>query len=247
MGGYVQLDRKIMKWEWYDDANTFRVFVHLLLTCNHKAAKWHGQNVLRGQVITGRLKLATVLGLTEMQVRTSLNKLKNTGEITIKTTNQNSLVTICKYNTYQSKENEDNQQNNQQTIQRITNEQPTDNQRVTTNNNDNKEKKEKKIIHSTYKPIAENFNGLPEIKVGAVIQLLKITKQVDVSTDDVTGLWEIFKVQNLTGKKPYKDEEDVHSHFINWSKNQKQNNGKRDTSNKSNTKSVGRTITFDRP
>lgn len=172
MAGYVQLDRKILKWEWYDDANTFRLFVHLLLTCNHKNAKWHGQNVLRGQVVTGRLKLAAVLGLSEMQIRTSLNKLKSTGEITMKTTSQNSIITICKYDTYQSNKNEDNQQDNQQNNQQITNEQPTSNQRVTTNNNDNNDNNslpvidpEKykfwflKIYHSNYETYKSVFNG----------------------------------------------------------------------------------------
>lgn len=70
-------------------------------------------------------------------------------------------------------------------------------------------------------PLPENFNGLPEIKIGAVIQLFKITKQTDLSNEQVTGFWEIFKVQNLTGKKYYNDEDDVYSHFINWVKMQK--------------------------
>lgn len=49
-------------------------------------------------------------------------------------------------------------------------------------------------------PLPENFNGLPEIKIGSVIQLFKITKQTDISKQDVSGLWEVFKIQNLTGK-----------------------------------------------
>jgi hypothetical protein len=70
-------------------------------------------------------------------------------------------------------------------------------------------------------PIAKNFNGLPEIKIGSVIELFKITKQTDISSEQVSGLWNVFKIQNLTGKKYYANEDEVYSHFINWSKNQK--------------------------
>ena len=75
------------------------------------------------------------------------------------------------------------------------------------------------------KPVAADFNGLPDIIAGSVIQLMKITKQTDVTTADVNGLWDVFKVQNLTGKKYYKDKEGVYSHFINWSKTQKIDHG----------------------
>ena len=41
-----------------------------------------------------------------------------------------------------------------------------------------------------------------------VTKLVKSTKQVDVSGEDITALWEVFKEQNLTGEKGYKDERD---------------------------------------
>lgn len=39
--GFINLHRKILDWEWYDDINVFRVFTHLLLTVNWTPAKWH--------------------------------------------------------------------------------------------------------------------------------------------------------------------------------------------------------------
>ena len=75
-------------------------------------------------------------------------------------------------------------------------------------------------------PLAVHFNGLPEMKVKAVIQLLKITKDANVSDGDVTGLWEVFKIQNLNGTKFYQNEDAVYSHFINWSKSQKESDWK---------------------
>jgi len=82
-----------------------------------------------------------------------------------------------------------------------------------------KERKGKEIFNTM--PVVSDFNGLPEVKAGSAIQLLKITKQVDVSNEDVKGLWEVFKEQSLTGKKYYQDEDAVYSHFINWVKDKK--------------------------
>jgi hypothetical protein len=38
--------------------------------------------------------------------------------------------------------------------------------------------------------------------------------------EEIQKLWEVFKVQELTGVKPYINKEDVYRHFLNWSKRQ---------------------------
>ena len=121
---FIVLNRKILKWGWYDDINTTRLFLHLLLIANWEDKAWHGEVIKRGQVVTGRKKLSKETKLTEQQVRTSLNKLISTNEITIKKTNKYSVITINNYSKYQDY----NQQSNQQ----ITNKQPTNNQQITT-------------------------------------------------------------------------------------------------------------------
>lgn len=135
--GWIKLHRKMVKWEWYDDANTFRLFVHLLIMANHKETKWRGLTIPRGQLLTGRKLLAAELGISEQSVRTSLARLKSTSEITIKSTNKFSVITVCNYCEYQRDEREDNQQNNQQANQQSTNNQPTTNQQLTTSKNAN--------------------------------------------------------------------------------------------------------------
>ena len=139
MEGWIKLHRKITKWEWYDDGNTFRLFMHLLLMANHKDGSWHGIPVNRGQFITGRKKLAKALKLGEQQIRTSLERLQLTSEVTIEATSKYSIITIVNYNAYNDKET----CNNQQSTETATNNQPSSNQQVTTNNNDNNEKNEK--------------------------------------------------------------------------------------------------------
>lgn len=131
--GWICLHRKITEWEWYDDANTFRLFVHCLLVANHEDKKWRGTVIRRGQFISSRAKLSTVLKVSEQQIRTALSKLESTNDITIKGTSQHTVFTVNNYDKYQSI----NQQSNQLSTSESTNDQPTNNQRVTTNNNEN--------------------------------------------------------------------------------------------------------------
>jgi hypothetical protein len=142
--GWIKLHRSILDWEWYDDPNTKIVFLHLLLKANHKDKAYKGVLVKRGEVVTGRLVLSAELRLSEQQIRTSLNRLKSTNEITIKTTNKNSVITIVNYDLYQEVEND--QPANEPTVnQQTTNRQPTVNQQVTTNKNVKNNKNEKNV------------------------------------------------------------------------------------------------------
>ena len=118
--GWISLDRKFTEWEWYTDANTMRVFLHLLLKANHKEGHWQGKIIQRGQLITGRKTIADELKISERSVRTALDKLKMTNEITIESTNKFSIVTIVKYDIYQDNQKENDQQDDQQDDQRAT-------------------------------------------------------------------------------------------------------------------------------
>ena len=136
MEGWIKLHRKMVDWEWYNDTNVKIIFLHLLLTVNHKEQKWRGQTVLRGQKLTSIEHLADDVGLTIQQTRTALKKLKSTNEITIKTTNKNTLITIEKFNDYQVDIKENNKQNNKQSNNPLTNNQQTNNKQITTNKNE---------------------------------------------------------------------------------------------------------------
>lgn len=137
--GWIKLHRSILDWEWWDEPNTMRIFIYCLLVANHEDTKWRGITIQRGSFITSVANLVEATGLTTQQVRSALNHLKSTNEITIKTTNKNTQITICKYADYQcgdSIEQQTNQQASQQTSNKqITNEQQTNNKQITTNKN----------------------------------------------------------------------------------------------------------------
>lgn len=127
--GFMRISReKVSEFEWLSNPNTFYVFMRLLFKANFKDSRREGIEVKRGQFITGRKALSEELNLSEQQIRTCLDKLSKTGYITIQSTNRYSIVTICNYDGWQNNIEAGNQQSNQQ----ITNEQPTDNQQITT-------------------------------------------------------------------------------------------------------------------
>ena len=102
---FIKLYEKITEWEWYDDLPTYRVFTHLLLTANWKDTRWHGIEIKRGQRLISFRGLAEETGLSERQVRTAIEHLKSTHELTQRSTHKYTIVTVENYEKYQAKDN----------------------------------------------------------------------------------------------------------------------------------------------
>jgi hypothetical protein len=107
MIGHIKIDRKILNWEWYNDCKMVHLFIHLLIKANWTDGTWRGRVIKRGQYMTSVAKLSGNTGLSVSQVRTCLAKLQGTGEIANEMTSSNTLITICKYETYQSEKKQD--------------------------------------------------------------------------------------------------------------------------------------------
>ena len=118
--GYIKLHRKLLEWGWYKDQNTKAVFLHLLMLASYKDNEFNGYHIKPGQVVCGRKQLANDLGLGESTIRTALKHLKSTNEITIKSTNKFSIITIENWGKYQLNDEDINQQTNQQPNQQLT-------------------------------------------------------------------------------------------------------------------------------
>ena len=156
-GGFISIDRKIVDWEWYKDTNTKVLFLHLLFIANWKDGRFKGYEVPRGSVVTSIAHLAQGTGLSCQQVRTALKHLQTTGEITSKSTNRFTIVTLVKYGFYQNPTPRNGKLINKQS----TNNQQSNNKQVTTieqyNNNNNSNNNNNK--NSLYE--RENFS--PEL------------------------------------------------------------------------------------
>lgn len=153
---YIKISRKILEWEWYKDANTKVLFLHILLKANWKPGRFQGVEVPRGSFVTSLQNLAIETGLTVRNVRTALKHLENTGEVTSNRHAKFSVITIKNYDKYQSSDS-----------QVTVNRQPSDNQ-VTTIEEGKKERKEE----YNKSPKGDYESRTPESSIYATIREL---------------------------------------------------------------------------
>lgn len=145
----MKIDRKILSWGWYTDPDTCHLFLHCILRANWKPGEWKGVHYERGQFITSLDSLSKQTGLTVRKVRTALKHLELTGEVTRKTTSKFSIITVNKYDLYQS--------NDKHSDKQVTSNRQTSGKQMTTvqEEKNNKEIKEnKELSEETQKFIA---------------------------------------------------------------------------------------------
>jgi len=138
--GFIKVHRSILSWEWYQDINTKTLFLHLLLTVNWEPGNWRGITIERGQRVCSLPVLSKETGLSVQSVRTALNHLKSTGEITDVSTSEYRTITIKNYESYQMLT--DKSTDDQQTINR----RPTDDQQLLKKNKKARKQEEKEYI-----------------------------------------------------------------------------------------------------
>lgn len=127
LNGYIKLYRKLIQWGWYQDNVVKSLFLHCLLMASFKDFTWMGNCLKAGQFITSYKSLSEELGFSVQQVRTAIKKLESTEEITSKSTNKYTLITVLNWENYQVDEEPSNTVSNNP----ITNEQQTNNKRIT--------------------------------------------------------------------------------------------------------------------
>ena len=130
MIGWIKLHKKFIEWGWFHKSEMVHLFIYFLLKANHKPRYFEGHLIKTGSFVTGRNKIHSETGISSQTIRTCIERLKSTNEITIKSTKRFSIITINNYNAYQSKESETNQVINQVTNQQLTNNQPTTNHNI---------------------------------------------------------------------------------------------------------------------
>lgn len=136
---FIKVYRKLIEWEWYTDTNTKSLFIHCLLRANWKPGSWKGIHYNAGEFITSLPSLSAETGLSIQQVRTSLNRLFSTGELTCRTTDnvtgkkltRNRIITVNNWDSYQESNSQNNSQNNIQSNSHPTGLQQATNRQLT--------------------------------------------------------------------------------------------------------------------
>lgn len=189
----------MMDWTWYSDANTKSLFIDLLINASYTDTNWRGIPLKRGQVVIGRRELSERLGITEQSIRTSIKRLKSTNEITVKSTNKFSIITVVNYNKYQSPETK----STNKITNKLTNNQPATNQQLTTSNKYNKDNKllisdnQRQIIDYWNKTYSKNYKPSLDLE-GNISYWLKTFSLLEIKTA-------IANIKNLTSQEFWKN------------------------------------------
>lgn len=160
--GWVKLHRQLLDWEWYNDINTTRVFLHLLIVANHKDNKWRGIDIKRGQRLTSISALASETNLSIKNIRTSIKRLKATNEVASYSTAQHTVFTMVNYDLYQDEANE------------VANQGQTKGKQGATNKNVNNENNEKNKDIS--QQVANEWNSIFENELPMVSKITQKRK-----------------------------------------------------------------------
>ena len=110
MEGYIKLHRKILENPVVFKTNDhFCLWIYLLLTATHKEYDTWFDNkrfkLLPGQLITGIIKLETILNINKSKIQRILKLYENNKQIKQQTTNKGRLITILGWQKYQLENN----------------------------------------------------------------------------------------------------------------------------------------------
>lgn len=201
MAEFIKIDRKILQWEWYLNINTKVVFLHCLLKANWKDGKWQGIDIKRGSFISSYNKIASETALSVMEVRTALNHLKCTGEVTSKAHSKYTVFTVKNYDYYQSI----NKQNNVL----LTNNQQTINTQLTTIEEKKEVKKERKENkEGTNVPKKTESGFFPDCELNkSFVDYIQMRKQIKKPMTDRAIQLAVKKLKELSAI-PYSDDFD---------------------------------------
>ena len=151
MSGHIHLHRKIRDSAVYQDSKTLHLWMEILLRASWKKAQLlNGVTLEPGQLICGQEELGESIGLSRREVRTRLQQLENCGNVTSKTTNAGTHITICNWATYQLLPDAERPAKRPASDQQATNDRPASDQRATT---EEEGKEGNKVI--------DNQNGTP--------------------------------------------------------------------------------------
>lgn len=204
--GYVRIYRNLTHWEWYQDIPCKVLYIHCIIEANFNSKKWQNNFIKKGSFITSLSKLSIDTGLTIQQVRTALNKLKSTQDLTYISTSKYTVINVCNYCDWQKPEEENNTVNNIINNKRTTNEQQTNNNQITTTNKANNN------IEREYRETFEILIKYAELKgakspTAYASKILHETKEENLKNVVESLQKEIEKIEKNNQKKLQKEEE----------------------------------------
>lgn len=138
MQGWIKTHRSKLNWEWFTDYKTSHLFEYILLCASHNEYRHKGKIFKPGQMPFGYEKASQQTGLSVRMIRTSLDKLISTNEVTKQSSRQGTVITVVNWEKYQVETND------------LTNKRQTTDKRTTSTNNVNNENNDNNIYKGDY-------------------------------------------------------------------------------------------------
>ena len=216
MCGWIKLHRAISQSAIADNPDLLALWIHMLISASHSERDQPVGNqiikLLPGQFVYGRDKFSLKTGLSIAKLRASVLMLEKMKQITIKSTNKFSIISITNWCLYQ--------QDNQQT----TNKQPTNNQQTTTDKNVKNLENEKD--KPTGKPMVTFSRWLEILKeqgekpIPEDSSIFEYAQDAGIDPDYLRLVWVEFKARYTDDPKRYKDWRAVFNKTVrgNWYK-----------------------------
>ena len=102
LAGYVNIYRKILEWEWYDDAYMVKFFLTIIILADHKIQRYKNRTIRRGTFVASVSSLSRDARMSETSVKRCLSQLSQTGEIEQEVIpNKFRIITVKNYCKYQ--------------------------------------------------------------------------------------------------------------------------------------------------
>lgn len=177
MQGWIKLHRKLMDNPIWADPNYVKLWMYCLMKAAHKASEqvMIGHQVIdleRGQFVTGRDSLASEMNrgvkpslkLSAVSWWRHLKNLEKWGMLHIKSFSKFSIITVDKYELYQSGDQQSDQQSDQEVISNCSSndQQVITNKNVKNDKNDkNDQEEEAAAAVNWYDRFIESFNRMP--------------------------------------------------------------------------------------
>ena len=140
--GYIKLWRKSLETSIWFNSDTWRFWCYCLLKASYSEREQTvGNQEVRlkpGDFVFGRFKASEETGLSERKIRTALDTLRKRQNVTIKTTNKYSIISIVNWEEYQ-----------EEATSTSTNKRPATDQQMSTDKKVNNSKNGKKFIEPT--------------------------------------------------------------------------------------------------
>jgi hypothetical protein len=197
-GAYVKLYRKFLNWGWFTDIPTCHLFIYLLIRAQYNEKEFRGVKVSAGELTTSLQIMSDESGLSLRQVRTALDKLEKTGELTRTSTNKFTHIKIVKWADYQGC----NSCCDKQVDKQMTNERQTNDKQMTTIKESNKERnKERKNINNN-KPTKHKYGEYQNVLLTDE-EYNKLYQDFINAKELITYLDEYIEMKGYTAKSHY--------------------------------------------